>query len=104
MWSASTTANIVRSTCGKGTGTVVEGRMLGSSRKVAATLLSIVLRSCYDRANSTIMLGTGHGRIQIANARYSLAGEILPHFVKRDVNGAAAPIAHGSWKGTYPAY
>jgi hypothetical protein len=33
-----------------------------------------------------------------------LAGEILPHFVKRDVNGAAAPIRHGSWMGTYPVY
>ena len=33
-----------------------------------------------------------------------LAGEIVPHFVKREVNGAAAPVRHGSWMGCYPVF
>jgi len=33
-----------------------------------------------------------------------LAGELLPHFVKGDINGAGAPIRHGSWMGIYPVY
>ncbi|KAK5099541.1 hypothetical protein LTR70_002442 [Exophiala xenobiotica] len=48
--------------------------------------------------------GASFAKFLPVSALTILAGEILPHFVKRDVNGAAAPIAHGSWKGTYPAY
>lgn len=33
-----------------------------------------------------------------------LAGELLPHFIKGDINGAGAPIRHGSWMGIYPVY
>lgn len=33
-----------------------------------------------------------------------LAGEILPHFIKGDINGPTSPTRHGSWKGTYPVY
>ncbi|KAJ9604167.1 hypothetical protein H2200_011001 [Cladophialophora chaetospira] len=33
-----------------------------------------------------------------------LAGEILPHFVKGDINGPTSPSRHGSWMGTYPVY
>lgn len=33
-----------------------------------------------------------------------LAAEILPLFVKGDINGPASPSRHGSWMGTYPVY
>jgi hypothetical protein len=33
-----------------------------------------------------------------------LAGEILPHFVKGDINGPTPPSRHGSWMGIYPVY
>lgn len=33
-----------------------------------------------------------------------LAGDILSHFVKSDINGPASPSQHGSWNGTYPVY
>jgi hypothetical protein len=33
-----------------------------------------------------------------------LASEILPHFIKGDINGPASPSKHGSWMGTYPVY
>ncbi|KIW33135.1 uncharacterized protein PV07_00006 [Cladophialophora immunda] len=33
-----------------------------------------------------------------------LAGEILPHFVKSDINGPTSPSRHGSWMGIYPVY
>lgn len=33
-----------------------------------------------------------------------LAGEILPHFVKGDINGPNPPIRHGTWMGVYPVY
>jgi Vacuolar protein sorting-associated protein 62 len=48
--------------------------------------------------------GASFARIFHVSVLTIVAGEILSHFVKRDVNGATAPIAHESWKGTYPAY
>jgi len=33
-----------------------------------------------------------------------LAGDILSHFVKGDINGPASPSQHGTWNGTYPVY
>ncbi|KAJ9621400.1 hypothetical protein H2204_011961 [Knufia peltigerae] len=33
-----------------------------------------------------------------------LASEILPHFVKGDINGPTSPGKHGSWNGVYPVY
>ncbi|KIX08829.1 uncharacterized protein Z518_03486 [Rhinocladiella mackenziei CBS 650.93] len=33
-----------------------------------------------------------------------LAGEILPHFIKGNINGPTSPSRHGSWVGIYPVY
>ncbi|KAK5357961.1 hypothetical protein LTR20_008958 [Exophiala xenobiotica] len=33
-----------------------------------------------------------------------LAGEILPHFVKGDINGPTSPGKHGTWIGVYPVW
>ena len=33
-----------------------------------------------------------------------LAGELLPHFIKSDINGPTSPARHGSWLGIYPVY
>jgi hypothetical protein len=33
-----------------------------------------------------------------------IAGEILQHFIKGDINGPTSPKKHGSWMGIYPVY
>jgi len=33
-----------------------------------------------------------------------LAGELLPHFIKSDINGPTSPSKHGTWMGSYPVY